>query len=85
MNPMLSGYADENVKAAIVQGLILRGMDVVTAQGREQRNTDNDVLLDTASAESRLLLTNDADFLRIHSDRMKTDRSHAEIIFWPQD
>lgn len=34
---MLSGFADEHVKAAIVDGLRLRGMDVVTAHERGQR------------------------------------------------
>jgi hypothetical protein len=30
---MLSAYADEYVKSAIVDGLKRRGMDIVTAQG----------------------------------------------------
>lgn len=34
---MLSGFADEHVKAAIVEGLRLRDMDVVTAQEKDQR------------------------------------------------
>jgi hypothetical protein len=81
----LTGYADENVKAAIVAGLRLRGMDLVTAQERGQRQTDDEQLLVTATAEGRLLLTNDTDFLRIHGEWMATGRTHAGIVFWPQD
>ena len=62
---MLSGYADENLKAAIVAGLRQRGMDLVTAEDRNQRRTDDELFLETATAEGRLLLTNDTDFLRI--------------------
>jgi predicted nuclease of predicted toxin-antitoxin system len=59
---MLSGYVDENVKAAIVSGLRQRGMDLVTAEERNQRQTDDEVLLATATSENRLILTNDTDF-----------------------
>ena len=70
---MLSGFADEHVKAAIVEGLRLRDMDVVTAQERDQRQVDDEALLAVATGEGRLLLTNDTDFLRIHS-RWLSDR-----------
>jgi Domain of unknown function (DUF5615) len=81
---MLTGYADENVKAAIVAGLRRNGMDVVTAQERGQRETDDEILLETAASEGRLLLTNDTDFLRIHSEWLGIGRSHAGIVYWPQ-
>ena len=82
---MLSGFADEHVKAAIVEGLRLRGMDVVTAQERDQRQVDDEALLAVATREGRLLLTNDADFLRIHSRWLSHQKSHAGIVFWRQD
>jgi hypothetical protein len=82
---MLSGYADEHVKSAIVAGLLQRGMDVVTAQDRGQRQTDDEILLATACAEGRLMLTNDTDFLRIHSDWPACGRDHSGIVYWPQD
>jgi hypothetical protein len=81
---MLTGYADENVKAAIVAGLRRNGMDVVTAQDRGQRETDDEILLETAASEGRLLLTNDTDFLRIHTEWLVIGRSHAGIVYWPQ-
>jgi hypothetical protein len=81
---MLSGYADEHVKAAIVEGLRRRAMDLVTAQDRGHRQTDDEKLLEAATVEGRLLLTNDTDFLRIHSDWMASGRNHSGIVFWPQ-
>ena len=82
---MLPAYADENVKSAIVDGLRRNGMNVVTAQERGQRQTDDEVLLETATAEGRLLLTNDTDFLRIHTEWMKAGTTHSGIVYWAQD
>jgi predicted nuclease of predicted toxin-antitoxin system len=82
---MLPAYADENLKQGVIEGLRRRGMDLVTAEDRGQRATEDDVLLATATAERRLLLTNDADFLRIHSEWMTAGRHHAVIVFWAQE
>jgi hypothetical protein len=41
--------------------------------------------LETATAEGRLLLTNDTDFLRIHAEWMAAGHDHAGIVYWPQD
>lgn len=60
-------------------------MDMVTAQERNQRQTDDEILLAAATAEGRLLLTNDTDFLRIHSNWMASGQTHSGIVFWPQD
>lgn len=82
---MLSAYADEHVKSGIVEALRRRGMDIVTAQERRQRQTDDDVLLAAATSESRLMLTNDPDFLKIHAEWLASGRSHAGIVFWQQN
>jgi hypothetical protein len=81
---MLTGYADEHVKAAIVAGLRNRGMDVVTVQERGQRESADEILLESATSEGRLLLTNDTDFLRIHTEWMSAGRDHAGIVYWHQ-
>ena len=60
-------------------------MDLVTAQERNQRQTDDEVLLVAATAEGRLLLTNDTDFLRIHSNWMVSGQTHSGVVFWLQD
>ncbi|MGH7128583.1 MAG: DUF5615 family PIN-like protein [Planctomycetaceae bacterium] len=82
---MLSGLADQHVKAAIVAGLLRHGMDVVTAFERNLASAEDEELLEAATAEGRLMLTNDTDFLRIHSDWMNQGRSHIGIVFWRQD
>jgi hypothetical protein len=82
---MLSAYVDENVKAAIVDGLRLRGIDLVTAQERGQRQTDDEILLESATLSERLLLTNDTDFLRIHAAWMAAGKRRAGIVYWPQE
>lgn len=82
---MLPGYADVHIKYAVVEGLRRGGMDVVTAQERGQSQADDEVLLATATSEQRLVLTNDTDFLRIHSDWLVAQKSHAGIVYWPQD
>jgi predicted nuclease of predicted toxin-antitoxin system len=82
---MLPAFADEHVKFAIVVGLRQRGMDVTTAQERNQRQTNDEILLTTATAEGRLMLTNDVDFLRIHGEWLQSGKSHAGIVYWRQE
>ena len=49
---MLSGYAQENLKAASVAGLRLRGTDLVTAEEWNERQTDDEIHLEAAAAEN---------------------------------
>src|SRR5262249_30496879 len=78
---MLSGLADEHVKSAITAGLRARGMDAVTVQERGLDRADDEVLLAAATAEGRLMLTQDKDFLRIHDEWMRSGKNHAGIAF----
>ena len=81
---MLPTYSDENVISAVVVGLRRRGLDVEPAQDRGQRGTDDAILLATATADGRLMLTNDTDFLRIHAEWSGAGSSHAGIVYWHQ-
>jgi predicted nuclease of predicted toxin-antitoxin system len=81
---MLSGYADEHLNYAIVTGLRRRGVDVVRVQDRGQCGMDDEILLATATAENRLMLSNDQDFLLIHHNWQAAGRSHAGIVYWHQ-
>jgi predicted nuclease of predicted toxin-antitoxin system len=78
---MLAGYADVHLPSAVVAGLRMRGMNVVTAQERGQCTEDDEVLLAAATAEGRLLLSRDKDFFRIHNEWMNAGKSHAGILF----
>jgi len=79
---MLPGFADQHVHSATVAGLRRRGMDVTTAQQRGQCGVDDEILLAGATADGRLLLTYDTDFLRIHAEWLQSGKTHAGIVFW---
>jgi len=81
---MLCGYADEHLHFGIVAGLRRRGMDVVRVQERGQCGMDDEILLATATAETRLMLSNDQDFLIIHHNWQAAGRTHTGIIYWHQ-
>lgn len=81
---MLSGYADVHVPFPIVEGLRTRGMDVATAQKRSQQRADDDVLLNLALQERRVMLTCDRDFLRLAALLARQGQRFAPIYFWPQ-
>lgn len=81
---MLKAYADEHVTSAIVHALRQRGMDVVTVQERQGEGTDDAAALAEALRDSRMMLTNDTDFLILAAQYGKRGDSFAPIIFWPQ-
>lgn len=81
---MLSGYADEHVWSALVEGLRRRGMDVVTVQERQGEGTDDPDVLAEALREERILMTNDHDFLALASRSAASGEAFAPIFYWPQ-
>lgn len=60
----LAFYMDEHVPRPITVGLRLRGVDVLTAQEDEHRETDDAALLDRAAELGRVMFSFDADMLR---------------------
>jgi len=82
---MLTGFFDQHVNGAIVTGLRRRGMDLVTAHERGLRAADDEILLAAATSEGRLMVTNDTDFLVLHTKWQPAGRNHAGIIYWHQD
>ncbi len=82
---MIPGYADEHFRGAITAGLRLCGMDVATPQERKFTGQPDEAQLAIASAEGRLMLTNDQDFLAIHAAWRTAGKSHAGIVYWHQD
>jgi len=82
---MLRGYVDEHLSNALVHALRQRNMDVVTPRELGHDGWDDEKLLQYATAERRLMLTCDKDFLRIHASSMRAGRSHRGIVFWKKD
>jgi hypothetical protein len=59
-------------------------MDVASVVERGKQGTDDDVLLDEACAEQRVMMTCDTDFLRLADERWAAGAEFAPIFFWPQ-
>ncbi len=72
---------DEHVPKAVVSGLRQRGIDAVTVPEAGLLGLDDVGLLDKARGEGRVIVTHDADFLRLHAE----GRSHAGIVYAPQN
>lgn len=70
----VSILADEHVPSAVVTTLSSNGFDVV-AVARQYAGTDDADLLTIAAEDSRVLLTNDRDFITLANDQR-----HAGIV-----
>jgi len=73
-------YTDEHVARAIVRGLRARGVDVMTAAEAGLSGAADSEHLQRAWSESRVTLTQDHDFLRLHAEGIE----HAGIAYAPQ-
>jgi predicted nuclease of predicted toxin-antitoxin system len=73
-------YTDEHVSGAVVKGLRLRGVDVLTCQEAGMLGATDEEHLVFASANSRVVFSQDTDFLRIHT----TGFQHAGIVYAAQ-
>jgi hypothetical protein len=74
-------YFDVHVPRAIVDGLRLRGVDVVTAQGDGAAEFEDPPLLDRATELQRILVTQDEDFLQEASRRHRSGETFFGIVF----
>ncbi|HZY41948.1 MAG TPA: DUF5615 family PIN-like protein [Anaerolineae bacterium] len=73
-------YVGEHVSRAVIHGLRRRGVDVLTVQEANLLSAQDAEHLALASAQGRVLFTQDADFLRLHA----ADLPHAGIVYAPQ-
>jgi predicted nuclease of predicted toxin-antitoxin system len=73
----LSLLCDEHIPYQVVKGLRRRGIDAITAQQIHLRSALDEVVLDSARQQGRVVYTNDADFLRLHS----TGIQHSGILY----
>lgn len=72
---------DENVPAAITEGLRLRGVDVLTAQEDGRRKTDDDRLISRASELGRLLFSRDKHMLEHGERRQRLGIGFTGIVY----
>jgi len=78
-------YMDEQIPAAITEGLRRRGVDALTVQEDSRESADDEAILHRAAELSRVIFTHDQDFLAIGADRQRRRISFAGIIFARQD
>lgn len=77
----ISFLTDEHIPNAVASGLRARGIDASTAGEAEQLGSSDAALLAFARTEGRVLITADADHLRLHAAGVP----HAGILFAPPD
>ncbi len=80
MPPTLRFHLDENVDPAVAGGLRRRGIDVTTSAEAELLTASDELQLAAARLGGRVVVTHDADFLRLHGRGVH----HAGIVFIPK-
>ena len=72
-------YFDQHVPGAVAVGLRHRGVDVLTAQEADRCGLPDSDQLEFATAEDRVVVTFDTDYLELHRTRV----AHAGIVWSP--
>ena len=72
---------DVHVPAAITRGLVLRGVDVLTAQLDGTTRLDDAALLDRATAIRRVLFSQDEDLLTEATKRQRGGQLFGGVIY----
>jgi hypothetical protein len=73
-------HLDEHIDSAIADGLRRRGIDVTTTVEAKLRTDEDDAHLAFARTAARVIVTHDADYLRMHQRGM----AHAGIAYCHQ-
>jgi len=74
-------YMDVHVPAAITRGLVLRGVDVMTAQLDGTTQLDDSDLLDRATELGRVLFSQDEDLLAEATKRQRSGQPFGGVIY----
>ena len=72
-------HLDEMCDPRIAHGLRQRGIDATTASKASLLGKPDEAHLHFATLEKRVIVTHDADFLRLHAQ----GRRHAGIVYFP--
>lgn len=80
MTDRIKFYLDEHVPKAVAEGLRRRGIDVTTVQDLGLQGAEDIRHLERATQDGRVIVTQDADFLRLHA----AGRLHHGIVYAPQ-
>lgn len=74
-------YTDVHIRRAVVDGLRLRGVKVLTAQGDGTTTLADSLLLDRATELRRVIFTQDDDFLREAKRRQQLSEPFTGVIY----
>ena len=74
-------YMDVHVKSAITNGLLRKGVDVLTAQDDHSQRLPDPALLDRATEMNRVLFSQDHDLLKEAARREETGEDFAGVIY----
>ena len=74
-------YFDHNVRAAIVDGLRQRAVDVLAAFEDGYAEAEDPAVLARATELGRVVFTNDDDFLAVAHEWLKTGRTFAGVVY----
>jgi predicted nuclease of predicted toxin-antitoxin system len=74
-------YIDENVPLAVVLGLRLRGIDVVTVYEDHRDSRPDEEVLDRATELGRVVVTRDEDFLVEAHIRQRSGRMFPGVVY----
>jgi hypothetical protein len=77
----LALYLDHNVQLAVADGLLTRGLDVLTARSDGFDRRSDRAMLERAAELDRVLFTQDMDFLVIAGEWQKSGRNFCGIVF----
>lgn len=77
MDDRIRYFLDEHVSHAIAHGLRARGVDVLTVVDAGLLHAPDEQLLQFAEEHSRVIYSQDADYLRLHAQGMP----HAGIVY----
>lgn len=72
---------DVHVKRAVTDGLRLRRVDVLTAQGDGTAELEDDLLLNRATELNRVLFSQDDDLLREANKRQQSGENFAGVVY----
>ena len=78
---MLAFLADHPIRSEITEGLVRRGIDVLTAFDDGSSRLDDDQLLARATTLDRVLVSQDEDLLIITAHRQQIGREFAGLAF----
>lgn len=81
MAERLRFHLDESVDPAVARGLRVHGIDVTTTQESGLRTLSDHDQIRFAAASRRVLVTHDADFLRMHA----AQTPHAGLAYCAKD